>query len=154
MPNISTAFNSQHLYIAIKLAVYEGCHKQTGCPTPSPHHIAWRIISYNRTEWPYSSMQLRSLRRNFSGMQLKFWIGLILHMLHYKMACIHSLVWLMTTPLHPQTTHKPDIIIFDRFQRRKKTHRLTWIEVFWSAPALFYPTFFFFNIYVNQGIGV
>lgn len=59
-------------------------------------------ISYNSTEWPYSSMQLRSLRRTFSGTQLKFWIGLILHMLHYKMACIHSLFRVMTTWLHPK----------------------------------------------------
>lgn len=54
------------------------------------------------TEWPYSSMQLHSLRRTFSGTQLKFWIGLILHMLHYKMACIHSLFRVMTIWLHPK----------------------------------------------------
>lgn len=65
-------------------------------------------------------MQLRSLRRTFSGTQLKFWIGLILHMLHYKMACIHSLVWLMTTPLHPQITHKPDVIICGPFGSQAK----------------------------------
>lgn len=65
-------------------------------------------------------MQLRSLRRIFSGTQLKFWIGLILHMLHYKMACIHSLVWLMTTPLHPQITHKPDVNRFGHCRRQAK----------------------------------
>ena len=65
-------------------------------------------ISYNLTEWPYSSMQLHSLRRTFSGTQLKFWIGLILHMLHYKMACIHSLFRVMTTWLHPK--NNPTII--------------------------------------------
>lgn len=65
-------------------------------------------------------MQLRSLRRTFSGTQLKFWIGLILHMLHYKMACIHSLFWLMTTPLHPQITHKPCIISFAYFVKREE----------------------------------
>ena len=48
--------------------------------TSPPHHIAPRRhnISYNSTEWPYSSMQLRSLRRTFFGggerAQLKFWI--------------------------------------------------------------------------------
>lgn len=76
-------------------------------------------------------MQLRSLRRTFSGAQLKFWIGLILHMLHYKMACIHSLVWRMTTPLHSQTTYKPCIIImsiiFVISEDMKKTH---WMEFF------------------------
>lgn len=51
-------------------------------------------------------MQLRSLRRTFSGTQLKFWIGLILHMLHYKMACIHSLFGVMTTWLHPEIIHR------------------------------------------------
>lgn len=75
-------------------------------------------------------MQLRSLRRTFSGTQLKFWIGRILHMLHYKMACIHSPYRLMTAWLHPQITLKRCIIIFDHFQKTfEKAHGLVVILV-------------------------
>lgn len=98
-------------------------------------------------------MQLRSLRRTFSGTQLKFWIGLILHMLHYKMACIHPLFWLMTTPLHPQITHKACIIIFlvilEDMRGKKAQKRSSF-----SPPQLFSPltSTGLWNIYLNQVI--
>lgn len=101
-------------------------------------------------------MQLRSPRRTFSGTQLKFWIGLILHMLHYKMACIHSLFGVTTERLRPTAMQScccrfSGIVWKHAFCTRKHD-----ISIQLRGPALLYSAspahviafFFFFFTYV------
>lgn len=82
-------------------------------------------------------MQLRSLRRTFSGTQLKFWIGLILHMLHYKMACIHSLFGVMTTWLHPEIIHIGSVFVFVFFLENDSPYEDVWNAQAYMNRAVF-----------------